>query len=275
MTITRLRSVKKPESFAFLSCVVGAPARHHAEGVLAWRMINPDAPVRNRVLAALTSADLDRLIPQLEPVSLTQGALLFEPDTRLTHVHFPLNGMVSLVAVMQDGDAVETTAIGPEGAVGLVQALGTGQVYWRGLVQLSGRALRIERRHLQVAALANRSIGAVFASYNQAQMMQVLQLAACNARHPVDARLARWLLTSQDCVEGDVLPLTQEFLAQMLGVRRTTVTQAAKRLQRAGTIAYRRGVVRVLKRSALEQASCECHALIQRRFHDLMPSQPG
>lgn len=231
------------------------------------------APERNRFLAILNPADLALLAPHLEPVHLSQGTVLFEPDTQLTHVHFPTAGMVSLVALMAGGDAVETASIGPEGAVGLIQALGTGVMHWRVIVQIPGRSLRIGRGPLIAAVAASQSLGEAFARCAQAQMMQVLQLVACNARHTVEARLARWLLTGRDCIEGDVLPLTQEFLALMLGVRRLTVTQAARHLQDAKAIEYRRGKVRILRLPMLEQASCECYALIRERFDQLIPAQ--
>lgn len=225
----------------------------------------------NRLLAALPDSVLIDLSPHLLRVPLAQGETLFEPGDTIADVHFPLSGMVSIVALMDDGTAVETATIGPEGAVGLVQAMGTGRVFWRAIVQLPGEALRIESSHLRAIGAVNDTVGVIATRYTEALMMQVLQLVACNALHGVEARLARWLLTCRDCAGEDRLPLTQEFLAEMLGVSRTTVTQTARGLKGAKLITYRRGGVRILDKAGLERCACECRTRIQRGFDALLP----
>jgi len=226
---------------------------------------------RNRLLAALPDDERAKLAIDLARVRLVQGEVLFDPDERPNHVYFPLTGMISLVAPMNDGAAVEVATIGPEGAVNLIQGLGTGCVFWRAIVQIPGEALRIERARLQAIRAGSEAMRAVVGRYTEAFLVQILQLVACNALHAVEARLARWLLASRDCVGDDRLPLTQEFLAEMLGVNRTTVTQAARDLQRAKLIAYRRGQVRILDRAGLEHAACECQGRIRRGFDALLP----
>lgn len=229
----------------------------------------------NRLLAVLPEDDLARLSPHLTRVPLIQGETLFESGDQLSHVHFPLSGMVSIVAVMDDATPVETATIGHEGAVGLIQALGTGRVFWRAVVQIPGEALRIDRADLQVIHAGNAAVQVVVSRYTEAMMMQVLQLVACNALHSVEARLARWLLTCRDCVGDDRMPLTQEFLAEMLGVNRTTVTQIARNLQRSKLIVYRRGQVRILDRPSLKRAACECRTRIRQGFDILLPLMEG
>jgi CRP-like cAMP-binding protein len=234
-------------------------------------MIDRHTARHNRLLAALPEAALADLSAHLTPVTLVQGEALFEPGDTLTHVHFPLRGLVSIVTVMADGTAVETATVGPEGAVGLVQAIGTGKVFWRAIVQLPGEALCIERTRLQAIGAVDEAVREIARRYTEAVLMQVLQLVACNALHGVEARLARWLLTCRNCVCDDRLPLTQGFLAEMLGVSRTTVTQVARNLQRAKLIAYRHGQVRLLDHPGLERCACECHARIRHGFDVLLP----
>lgn len=226
---------------------------------------------QNRLLATLLEEDIARLSLHLTPVPLNQGQVLFEPGDRLSQVHFPLNGMVSIVALMDDGRSVETATIGPEGAVGLVQALGTGRVFWRALVQITGEALRVDCTTLQALHASSPALREIVRRYTEAMLMQVLQLVACNAVHAVEARLARWLLTCRDCIRDDRMLLTQEFLAEMLGVNRTTVTQTARSLQRSKLIVYRRGQVRILDRAGLERAACGCQGRIRHGFDALLP----
>ncbi|HEY8565200.1 MAG TPA: Crp/Fnr family transcriptional regulator [Beijerinckiaceae bacterium] len=236
-------------------------------------MHDPSSPQRNVLLASLPAADLRLLEPHLSHVPLRTGQRLFEPDEVIDGVIFPLSGMVSIMTVMNDGTEVETAAIGCEGAVGLVQGLGSRHVFWRALVQMEGQGLRIDAARFQQLARDSEAIRVMAGRYTEALLMQVLQLVACNALHPVEARFCRWLLMCRDRAASDVLPLTQEFLAEMLGVNRTTITQVAKGLQKAGVIEYRRGTIRLIDRPGLENTACECHALISHRFRTLLPAR--
>lgn len=236
-------------------------------------MHDPSSPQRNGLLASLPAADLRLVEPHLSLVPLRTGQRLFEPDERIDSVTFPLSGMVSIMTVMTDGTEVETAAIGCEGAVGLVQGLGSRHVFWRALVQMDGQALRMDAVRFQQLARDSEALRVMAGRYTEALLMQVLQLVACNALHPVEARFCRWLLMCRDRAASDVLPLTQEFLAVMLGVNRTTITQVAKGLQTAGIIEYRRGMLRLMDRPGLERKACECHGLIRRRFQTLLPAR--
>ena len=222
-------------------------------------------PRANRLLAALAPDDLER-------VELRRGAVLLEPAARLGHVWFPEGCAVSLVIVLRDGTA-EGTVVGREGAVGIVGALGGRRAVARDVVQVPGPALRLALGPLEAALEASPALRRLCASYVQAFAAEVLQTAACNARHGAEARLARWLLLLQDRAgSGTALPLTQEFLAMTLGVQRTTVTEIAQALRRVGLIAYRRGRVTILDRAGLEAASCECYGAI-RRHHERLQSR--
>jgi CRP-like cAMP-binding protein len=226
-----------------------------------------DAVSRNRLLAALEPEDLRRLAPHLERVDLARGTVLLEPDAELRHVWWPEDCVVSLVIPTRDGGAAEAATIGREGMVGFFAILGDHRALARNVVQVPGRALRLPFGVLREAFAASPPVRQVCLRYVAALLAHVLQSAACNALHTVEARLARWLLLLQDRVDGDPrLPLTQEFLAEMLGVQRTTVTTAARALQRAGLIAYKWGGVTVLDRTGLERVSCECYGVIRERY---------
>jgi CRP-like cAMP-binding protein len=223
----------------------------------------------NRFLAALAPADFALLSPYLRNVSLERGAVLHEPGDEIEHVYFPHRGMVSLVAVMQNGASVETATMGRAGAVGITAALGSHRAVGRAIVQLPGEAARLAADRFEAAANDSKPIRDLLARYNDALLLQVQQSVACNALHMLDARLARWLLQSHDCVDGQPIPLTQDFLAQMLGVRRTTVTLTARLLQGAGMIRYSRGVVHIVDRARLEKTACECYATVRGHLDDV------
>jgi len=227
-----------------------------------------DAASRNRLLAALGPDDLRRLAPHLERVDLARGTVLLEPAAELQHVWWPEDCIVSLVIPTREGGAAEAATIGREGMVGFIATLGVPpRALARDIVQVPGRALRLPLATLREAFAASPPVRQVCLRYVAALLAHVLQSAACNALHTVEARLARWLLLLQDRVDGDPrLPLTQEFLAEMLGVQRTTVTTAARALQRAGLIAYKWGGVTVLDRTGLERVSCECYGVIRDRY---------
>jgi CRP-like cAMP-binding protein len=227
-----------------------------------------DATSRNRLLAALEPDDLRRLAPYLERVDLARGTVLLEPDAELRYVWWPEDCIVSLVIPTREGGAAEAATIGREGMVGFIAALGVpARALARDLVQVPGRALRLPLVTLREAFAASPRIHQVCLCYVAALVAHVLQSVACHALHPVEARLARRLLLFQDRIDGtESLPITQEFLAAMLGVQRTTVTTAAQALQQAGLIAYKWGSVTVLDRARLEEASCGCYGVIREHY---------
>ena len=231
-----------------------------------------DAAARNRLLAALTAADLGRLVPHLERVHLACGAVLLEPRAELTHVWFPETCVVSLIIPMRDGGGAEALTVGREGMLAFVAALGSRRTIARSVAQVPGTALRLPVGPLRAAFAASPRVRRVCLSYVEAVLVQLLQTVACNALHGAEARLARWLLLFQDRLEGAAeLPLTQELLAGMLGLRRGTINEAARALERAGLIVTHRGRLTVRDRAGLEAASCECYAALRAHYEQLLP----
>jgi CRP-like cAMP-binding protein len=223
----------------------------------------------NRLLAALPGEELERLRPDLEEVKLESGAILTDAEQPLTHVYFPHDSVVSLVSLMEDGRIAETATVGREGVAGFDAMLHGETAFNRQTVQLTGGASRIEFGKMVQIVQELRHLRLVMCCYVQAFIAQVLQSVACNGLHSVDVRCGRWLLMTHDRVGKDSFPLTQQFLAEMLGVHRPTVTVAARMLQQAGLIRYSRGVVTVLDRAGLENAACECYRIVRRRFERL------
>ena len=216
----------------------------------------------NHLLAKL-SLDLHGvIIPHCAVVSMKQGAVLYEAGDEVEHVYFPHNGMVSLLSVMQSGKAIETATVGREGVVGAMAGLGLYQSMVRTIVQLPLHASKIPAAPFRRAVGASNALRDVCVRYNEVMLTQARVTAACNALHQVDERFARWLLQSADRAAGDPLTLTQELLAEMLGVRRTSVTEVARRMQEKGVITYARGVIKISDRTALERLSCECYATL-------------
>ena len=226
---------------------------------------------RNRLLAALGPDDLEMLLPVLESVPLPVGMPIYEPNETISHAYFPISGIVSMVSEMAEG-VVETGTVGNEGMTGLPLVLGARTMPTRAFVQVPGHAYRMRDSDLIRAMRESPRFERVLHRYVLALFDQTAQHAACNRLHTLEERCARWLLMTHDRVDGDVLPLKQEFLAEMLGVHRPAVTLAAGALQKAGVIRYTRGKVTVLDRGALERASCACYALITRRASALLDS---
>jgi CRP-like cAMP-binding protein len=233
-----------------------------------------DDPRANRLLAALDPGDYRELAPHLRVVRLRCGKALLEAGEEARHVWFPHDCLVSLVSVLGDGRTAETGTIGREGVLGFVSALGDSRPVVHGVVRVTGTASRVERARFNGVFEARPGVRRLCLRYAGALVAQVLQSVACNAYHPVEARLARWLLTFQDRTGGGALPLTHEILAEMLAVQRSTLTPAAQALQEAGLIRYRRGVVEVLDRAGLERASCECYDVVRDQFERLLPAAP-
>lgn len=225
----------------------------------------------NRFLAALPADDFALLAPHLRVVPLDRGTVLHQSGDSIEHVYFPLSGMVSLVAVMRNDATVETMTVGRAGVIGATAGLGSRRVLGRAVVQLPGAAARLPSARFQAAAQQSDALRKLVVRYNDLLILQTQQSVACNALHALEARLCRWLLQSQDCVDGDTIPLTQELLGQMLGVRRTSVTLAARLLQTGGMISYRRGLVQIVDRAGLKQCACECYDVVRRSLDEVLP----
>jgi len=217
----------------------------------------------NHFLASLPSAEFAALKPHLSEAAMERGALLHEQGDTVRHVYFPQSGMISLVIVMNNGEGAEASTVGREGAVGMLSAVNGTRSSYRAVVQLPGVMARIPANQFHKAAREHSLIGEMVLRYTEMHVAQTQQIAACNVLHNIEPRLCRWLLQTRDRVDAEVLPLTQEFLSEMLGVRRTTVTWAAQALQEAGVIRYRRGRIEVLNPGELEKMACECYDTIR------------
>ena len=233
-------------------------------------MSSPSVSVRNRLLASLPPDMLAALLPRLSPVILATRQVIYTPDTSIEAVYFLEAGMMSLVNDLEDGMRAEVGVIGREGMLGMPLLAGTDTSFVEAQVQMPGTALRMTARDFNGEVDANPTFRRILLRYNEALQAQVMQTAACNANHDLEQRLARWLLMAHDRADSDELPLTQEFMAMMLGVHRPSITVTAGILQRAGLIRYAQGRVTVLDRPSLEAAACECHAAVQRRFAVLL-----
>ena len=224
---------------------------------------------QNRLLAALPRPEYERLLPDIEPVSLAQKQSLTEPDEPITHVYFPRGAVASILAYMADGAAVEGATVGREGLIGLPMLMGDGIGTEVAICQVPGPAARIRSEALLAIAPQSSALMHAVHRYALALMGQMVRTAGCNRVHPVEERCARWLLMTADRVGANEFPLTQEFLAAMLGVRRPSVSLAAGMLQQAGFITYKWGQVRILNREGLEQTACEDYRLTKQIYDSL------
>jgi CRP-like cAMP-binding protein len=218
----------------------------------------------NRLLAGLPRDMLELMARDLRQISLAQHQEIYEPGAPIEEIYFPQSGMISLLVVAKDGGAVETATIGREGAVGLHGALGKRLSFTRATTQVGGRFSIIRASALAHLVQDHAPLRDMITRYTEVLWVEAQQLAACNAVHDAPARLCRWLLQTSDRIGNDTLPLTQELIAQMLGVRRTTVTIMAQTLQRKGAIKYMRGRISILDREKLEHCTCECYAILQQ-----------
>jgi CRP-like cAMP-binding protein len=226
----------------------------------------------NRLLSTFTLADRAVIEPSATVVELRAGDVLFEPGADVPATHFPCAGtVVAMVIGVADGHTVEVATIGKEGAVGGIVSGGKAPAYARAVVQVPGFALRVDLKALEAAKARSPLIRDLFSRYADALLAQVMQSVACNAFHPLEARCCRWLLTAQDRAGGNQIPLTQEYLAEMLGVQRTTVSAVARMLQEQGLIRYRRGSIQIVDRAAVEKRSCECYEAVERHFREVLP----
>lgn len=229
---------------------------------------------QNHLLKTLLSADMDRLAPHLQRITLPASAVLYEPEANLDWVYFPERGLVSIISVMISGATAEAAVVGREGAVGFVEGAGSGIIFTRALVQADLEAQRVSAWHYRAALEASSTLRKAVADHAELNMAEARQTIACIAHHTADRRLAWWLLECQDRADsGNHLPLTQEFLAAMLGLQRTTVNTVATSLRDRGLIDYRRGMVTILDRAGLEATSCECYAT-NKRFREIIENPP-
>lgn len=231
--------------------------------------------MKNRLLASLTPADFARLSPQLTLIEMEKGRLICDPGDPIETVYFPHDCVISLMTLMENGAAIESATIGREGAFGLMAAIAPRQSMSRAIVQAPGRASRMTASALAEAVRHAPTLAGLIDRHNDALFGHAIQSVACNALHAVEARFCRWLLSCRDRIDSDTVALTQEFLADMLGVQRTTVTAVAGALQAKGLIRYRRGVVDILDRAGLEASACECYDTVRRTYERLLPDPFG
>lgn len=227
--------------------------------------------VQNFLLAALSPEDHALISSHLLQVELERGRLLYDPGDPIETVYFPHDGVISLMTLMENGAAIESATIGREGALGLMAAVSPRQSLSRAIVQTPCRAARLSAAQLHEAWERSPRIRELVDRHTEALFGHAIQSVACNALHSVEARFCRWLLTCHDRISNDTVALTQEFLADMLGVQRTTVTAVARSLQHRGLIRYRRGVVDIMDRDGLEGMACECYGVIRRTYERLLP----
>ena len=226
---------------------------------------------RNHLLAALPEADWQRWQPQLEWVPLPLGQVLYESGCTMSHVYFPTDAIVSLLYVMADGASAEIAVVGNEGVVGISLFMGGGSTPSRAVVQSAGQGWRLRAAAIRDEFNDSAPVMHLLLRYTQALITQMAQTAVCNRHHVLDQQLCRWLLLSLDRLSGDELRMTQELIANMLGVRREGVTEAALKLQRDGLIRYSRGHITVLDRAGLEKRACECYAVVRSEYDRLLP----
>jgi CRP-like cAMP-binding protein len=227
-------------------------------------------PNQNHLLAALPTAEYERLVAHLALVPLPLGAVLYEPGQQLQHAYFPTTAIVSLHYVMESGASAETAGVGNEGVVGIALFMGGNTTPSSAVVKTAGHAYRLERRVLKEEFDRSGAMQRLLLRYTQALITQMTQTAACNRHHSVEQQLCRWLLSTLDRIPSRELVMTQELVASMLGVRREGITEAAGKLQDAGFIRYRRGHISVLKRSGLESHACECYAVVKKELGRLL-----
>src|SRR6202789_1391494 len=235
------------------------------------REINSIDPNQNHLLAALTPSERERIVPHLQLVPMPLGSVLYESGARLSHVYFPTNCIVSLLYILKDGGSAELSLVGNEGLIGIALFMGGDTTPSRAIVQSAGYAYRLSGQELKAEFHRNGEVQLLLLRYTQALITQMAQTAVCNRHHSVDQQLCRWLLLSLDRLSTNQLTMTQELIANMLGVRREGVTEAAGKLHKLGVIRYARGQITVLDRPQLEILCCECYAVVKKESDRLLP----
>lgn len=233
----------------------------------------PTDPSQNGLFAALPEVDRKRWLPKLEPVELALGQVIYESGDTLSHVYFPTTAIVSLLYLMESGASAEIAVVGNEGLVGISLFMGGESTTTRAVVQSAGSGFRLPSKTIK-EEFERDSVLHLLLRYTQALITQMAQTAACNRLHTLDQQLCRWLLLSLDRLSSNELVMTQELIANMLGVRRQGVTEAARRLQEVDLIRYARGRIAVLDRKGLEERTCECYAAVKREYARLLPIGP-
>ena len=233
------------------------------------------SPVQNHLLSELPRAEQQRWFPQLELVDMPLGEVMYEAGATLKHVYFPTTSIVSLLYVMENGASGEIAVVGNEGIVGVSLFMGGGSTPSRGVVQSAGKGYRLTAEIMKEEFNKAGPVLHLLLRYTQALITQMSQTAVCNRHHSLDQQLCRWLLLSLDRLKGNELVMTQELIANMLGVRREGVTEGALKLQKAGLIQYARGHITVLDRVGLEKRSCECYAVVKKEYDRLLPATLG
>lgn len=228
-------------------------------------------PLDNGLLASLPLHEWQRWQPFLKPIDLPLGKVLYESGAPQEHVYFPTNAIVSLLYVLENGASAEIAVVGKEGIVGISLFMGGGSTPSRAVVQSAGKGYQVSSEFMKSEFDRSMPVMHLMLRYTQALITQMAQTAVCNRHHTVDQQLCRWLLLSLDRLNGKDLVMTQELIANMLGVRRAGVTDAALKLQRAGLISYARGRISVLNRTGLEERTCECYAVVKKEYDRLLP----
>jgi CRP-like cAMP-binding protein len=236
-------------------------------------MLDSAEPRNNSLLASLPDAEWQRWRHFLEKVEMPLGEVLYESGATLTHVYFPTTSIVSLLYVMENGASAEIAVVGNEGLVGVSLFMGGESTPSRAVVQSAGHGLRLKAQLMKAEFDRAGPVLHLLLRYTQALITQMAQTAACNRHHTLDQQLCRWLLLSLDRLRANELAMTQELIANMLGVRREGVTEAALKLQQAGLISYTRGRITVLDRAGLERRTCECYAVVKREYDRLLPER--
>jgi CRP-like cAMP-binding protein len=228
---------------------------------------SPNSQFRlNRLLAALPTEEYQRLLPSLESVSLQLKDELYEENEPIEYVYFPTSGMASILVVMADGALIEAGIVGNEGMVGLAVFLGTDKTATRAFYQVVGNAVRMRSDLFRQEIKQDGALTSILQRYTQAYLAMLAQNVGCNSHHPVQERCARWLLLTHDRIGNDQFVLTQEFISEMLGVRRAGVSIAMQTLQKAGFVHYSRGTITIVNRAGLESAACECYGIITAEY---------
>jgi len=228
-------------------------------------------PTQNHLLAALPTAEFERMSARLELVPMRLGDAIYEPGRQLEHAYFPVTSIVSLLYVTRSGASSEIAGVGPEGIVGMPLFMGGNTTPSSAVVRTAGHAFRLERRLLAAEFIRAGAVQVLLLRYTQALIAQMCQTAACNRHHTVEQQLSRWLLWTVDRVPSQDMSITQDLVASLLGVRRESITEAAGRLQHGGFIKYRRGHIDVLDRIGLQSRACECYAVVKNEMSRLLP----
>lgn len=234
-------------------------------------ILTPDNPRKNRLIATLAHTEWQRWAPLLEYIDLPLGHVLYESGKTMSYVYFPTTAIVSLLCMLENGASAEIAVVGNEGLVGVSLFMGGGSTPSRGVVQSAGKGFRMKADALRQEFECGGPVRDLLLRYTQALITQTTQTAVCNRHHSLHQQLCRWLLVSLDRLEGNELVMTQELIANMLGVRREGVTEGALKLQSAGLIKYSRGHITVLDRPGIEKRSCECYAVVKREYDRLLP----